>query len=56
MSDERLYLIGQNVACLWGGSLIMVQEVQNGYKFTISENGEVFTSTLTKEQIEQYDY
>lgn len=56
MSDGKLHRIGQNIACSWGGSLIAVQEVQNGYKFTIAENGEVFTTTLTKEQIEKYDY
>lgn len=56
MDDKKLNRIGQNVASMWGGSLIMVQEVPNGYKFTISENGEIFTSTVTKEQLGQFDY
>ncbi|MCK9470338.1 MAG: hypothetical protein M0Q88_01105 [Bacilli bacterium] len=56
MDNKKLNRIGQNVASMWGGSLIKAQKVQNGYKFTIAENGEVFTTTLTKEQLEKYDY
>ena len=56
MDDKKLNRIGQNVASIWGASLIMVEEVSGGYKFTMSENGEVFTTTLTKEQLGQFDY
>ena len=56
MNDKKLNRIGQNVASIWGASLIMVEEVSGGYKFTMSENGEIFTSTLTKEQLGQFDY
>jgi hypothetical protein len=56
MDDKKLNRIGQNVASMWGGSLIMVEETSNGYKFTIAENGEIFTTTITKEQLEQFDY
>ena len=56
MSDEKLYQIGQNVAYMWGGSLIMVEEQKNGYKFTIAENGEIFTTTIKNEDLAKYDY
>ena len=52
MSDEKLYQIGQNVASLWGGSLIMVQETSKmGYKFTIAENGEIFITFVANEEL-----
>lgn len=56
MSDEKLYQIGQNVASMWGGSLIMVEEQKNGFRFTIAENGEVFTTYVANEKLAQYDY
>lgn len=56
MSDEKLYQIGQNVASLWGGSLIMAQNVQNGYEFTIAENGEIFITFVANEELAEYVY
>jgi len=56
MNDAKLKRIGQNVACLWGGSLIKVECVKIGYKFTIAENGDIFTTTIKMEDIAKYDY
>ena len=57
IAKDKLMRIGQEVASGWGAICVGVKTYEDEVEFTCNEFGEVFTTTLTYEEIkEEYAY
>lgn len=57
IAKDKLMRIGQEVASGWGAICVGIKTYEDEVEFTCNEFGEVFTTTLTYEEIkEEYAY